>query len=237
MTINAPTAAADVVPPWIDDWLRGIPSRSLAELVPDPAAAGVFSADMIPAFLSIGNLASARVGALAEPVAAVFRRAHAHGVRRFVLLQDTHDPRTPEFEAWPPHAVRGTAESVTIPELRALPFADALTVIEKNSLNPAIGTGFDRWLDDHPELLTALVVGNCTDLCVYQLAMHLRLRANARNLDGVRVIVPADAVDTFDLPSDAAAATGAFAHHGDFFHKVFLYHLALNGVEVVRALT
>jgi len=237
VTITLPTAAADAVPPWIEGWLRGVPSRPLTELIPNPAAAGVFSADMIPAFLSVGNLASARVGALAGPVADLFRRAHAYGVRRFVLLQDTHDPRTPEFEAWPPHAVRGTEESTTIPELRALPFAADFTTIKKNSLNPAIGTGFDRWLDDHPELLTALVVGNCTDLCVYQLAMHLRLRANARNLDGVRVIVPADAVETFDLPSEAAAATGAFAHHGDFFHKVFLYHLALNGVEVVRTLT
>jgi hypothetical protein len=26
-------------------------------------------------------------------------------------------------------------------------------------------------------------------------------------------------------------------HPGDFFHRVFLYHLALNGVEVVRELT
>lgn len=224
-------------PPWIEAWLRGVEPRALAEVAADPASTAVFSADMIGGFVHEGALASARVGALAGPVADLFRRAHALGVRRFVLLQDTHHPDTPEFAAWPVHAVRGTEESATIPELRALPFADDLVVIEKNSLNPAIGTGFDRWLDENPDLRTAIVVGNCTDLCVYQLAMHLRLRANARNDAGLRVVVPADAVETFDLPSEASAGTGAFAHHGDFFHRVFLYHLALNGVEVVRSLT
>ena len=235
MSIAPPAHAA--APAWIDDWLRELPTRSLAELVPDPATAAVFSTDMIPAFLTTGNLASARVGTLAGPVVALFRRAHALGVRRFVLLQDSHDPRTPEFDAWPEHAVRGTPESTTIPELRALPFAADFAVIEKNSLNPAIETGLDAWLDAHPEILTALVVGDCTDLCVYQLAMHLRLRANARNLAGFRVVVPADAVETYDLSSAAAAETGAFAHPGDFFHAVFLYHMALNGIDVVRTLT
>jgi len=83
---------------------------------------------------------------------------------------------------------------------------------------------------------TAIVAGNCTDLCVYQLAMHLRLRANALNLPAVRLIVPAEAVDTYDVPEDASPHSGIKIHPGDFFHQVFLYHLALNGVDVIRAL-
>jgi len=112
-------------------------------------------------------------------------------------------------------------------------------VIEKNSLHPALGTPFDRWLEDHPEVRTTIVAGNCTDLCVYQPAMHLRLRANALNLAAVRVIVPAEAVDTYDVPEDAPPTSGIEIHPGDFFHQVILYHLyhlALNGVDVVRAL-
>jgi hypothetical protein len=81
------------------------------------------------------------------------------------------------------------------------------------------------------------VVGDCTDLCVYQLAMYLRLRHNARNVPGVSVIVPANAVDTYDLPAEAAEAVGAMPHPGDFFHQVFLYHMALNGIQVVWELT
>ena len=36
---------------------------------------------------------------------------------------------------------------------------------------------------------------------------------------------------------DSAAAGDALPHSGDFFHQVFLYHLALNGVEVVARLS
>jgi nicotinamidase-related amidase len=157
-------------------------------------------------------------------------------VRHFVLLQDTHDPGTPEFNAYPPHCVRGTGEAETIAALQSLSFSDDYTVIEKNSLNPAIATGFDAWLDDHPTLNTAIVVGDCTDLCTHQLAMHLRMRANANNLTGYRVIVPADCVDTYDLSPEAASESGAMPHPADFFHPVFLYHLALNGIEVVTSL-
>ena len=191
---------------------------------------------MVVGFCDRGNLASPRVDALTEPVVDLFQRAHALGVRHFVLTQDTHHPQTPEFEAWPVHCVRGTEEAETIPELRALPFTDRFTVFEKNSLHPGLETGFDAWLDAHPELRTAIVVGNCTDLCVYQLAMHLRVRHNARNVPGLSVIVPANAVDTYDLPAEAAEAVGAIHHPGDFFHQVFLYHMALNGIQVVREL-
>ena len=228
--------AATSAPPFIADWFDALEPRRMGEVIGDPATAGVFSADMIVGFCHEGNLASPRVGALVEPVADVFRRAHGLGVRHFVLLQDTHHPQTPEFEAWPVHCVRGTREAETVPELRALPFADLFSVIEKNSLHPGVETAFDAWLDAHPELRTAIVVGDCTDLCVYQLAMHLRMRHNAGNVAGVRVIVPANAVDTYHLPPEAAPA-GAMAHPGDFFHQVFLYHMALNGIEVVRELT
>ena len=235
--LTSPGQTTTTIPEFITSWYDRLQPRPLAEVIAEPTSAAIFSSDMVIGFCERGNLASARVGALAEPVADLFQRAQALGLRHFVLSQDTHHPQTPEFEAWPVHCVRGTEEAETIPELKALPFANLFTVVEKNSLHPGMETAFDAWLDAHPTLRTAIVVGNCTDLCVYQLAMHLRLRHNARNLPGVSVIVPADAVDTYDLPVENAAAIGAFPHPGDFFHQVFLYHMALNGIQVVRALT
>lgn len=223
------------IPPYIREWVAQVPTRELAQEI-DPATTAIFSADMINGFCHFGPLASARVNALIGPVVDLFTRAHALGVRHFVLVQDTHEPDAPEFAAWPPHCVRGTPEAETIPELAALPFAGLFTVVEKNSLHPGHETTFDAWLAAHPEIRTAIVVGDCTDLCVYTLAMHLRLVANARNVPDLRVIVPADAVDTYDLSPEAAAAIGAFPHPGEFFHQVFLYHMAMNGIEVVRAL-
>ncbi len=237
MTLISPISTATSIPEFVTTWYERLQPRSLTEVVGDPASAAIFSTDMTIGFCDRGNLASARVGALTGPVVDLFQRAHALGLRHFVLTQDTHHPETPEFEAWPVHCVRGTDEAETIPELKALPFANLFTVIEKNSLHPGLETEFDAWLDAHPALRTAIVVGNCTDLCVYQLAMHLRVRHNARNVPGVSVIVPADAVDTYDLNVETAAATGAFPHPGDFFHQIFLYHMALNGIQVVRELT
>jgi nicotinamidase-related amidase len=223
-------------PAYITEWFQQLQVQPLARAIDDPTAAAVFCANMVVGFCQRGNLASARIGALTPTVVDLSRRAYAYGIRHFVLVQDTHHPQTLEFRAFPPHCVRGTEETHTVAALRAFPFAAAFTVIEKNSFHPAFGTPFDRWLEAHPGVRTAVVVGNCTDFCVYQLAMHLRLRANAMNLAAVHVIVPADAVDTYDVPKESPASSGAKIHPGDFFHQVFLYHLMLNGVEVVRAL-
>lgn len=219
------------IPPFIRQWYDGLQTATLSGLAPHPALTAVFSADMINGFLCDGPLSSPRVDALAAPVVALVQSAWDHGVTEFVFLQDTHSRETPEFQAYPPHCVAGTDESLMIRELAELPFADHFTVIPKNSLNPAIATEFDAWLAQHPGLQTALVVGNCTDLCTYQLAMHLRLRANALDDRDLTVVVAANAVDTFDIPD---GATGS-AHPGDFFHQVFLYHMAQNGIRIVRS--
>ena len=233
----APDATQSGVPDWISDWFTALQPQPLIEVTAEPNSVGLFSADMIVGFCDHGNLASPRIDALTGPVVDLFTRAHGLGVREFVLVQDTHHPDTPEFDAWPVHCVAGTDESETIPELQELPFSDLFTVIPKNALGPGYGTTFDEWLDAHPAITTAIVVGDCTDLCTYNLAMHLRMRANALNIHGFDVIVPAIAVDTYDLPPAEARTTGAFAHPGDFFHQVFLYHMALNGIRVVRELT
>jgi len=222
-----------LTPDFIREWLAILRPMSLAEIAPTPETAVVFLEDVINGFFRFGPLSSPRVDALTQPVLDVVHAAHDHGVRQFVLLHDAHDPATPEFESYPPHCLAGSDESRMIPELAELPFADEITMIAKNSLNPAIETGFDTWWDANRDLTTAIVVGDCTDLCVYQLAMHLRLRANALNLAHFDVVVPANAVDTFDIPGDAAGS----AHPGDFFHDVFLYHMAQNGVRIVREIT
>lgn len=225
----------DYTPPFVRHWLETLMESNLDAVAPDPSTVAIFSADMINGFLHGGPLASDRVKALAGPVATLFQAAWDHGVRHFVLCQDTHDPDTPEFEAYPAHCIRDSPESETVPELVTLPFADAFTIVEKNSLSPSIATTFDTWLDTHRQVTTAIVVGDCTDLCTYQLAMHLRMRANALNIEGYSVIVPMNAVDTFDIPHTAAEATSN-AHPADFFHEVFLYHMAQNGIAVVTSI-
>jgi nicotinamidase-related amidase len=212
---------------WLANWYNTLEPFDLAAEIKDPSKASVFSADMVIGFCSQGSLASERIEGLVEPVVALFRLAYEHGIRNFVLVQDTHDKESPEFEAWPSHCLSGTPESETVPELKSLPFSNLYTIIPKNSLHPAIGTELEEWLQEHGTR-EMIVVGDCTDLCTYQLAMHLRMRANAYNIKNARVIVPANGVQTYDLQ-----AGEGMPHPGDFLHLLFLYHMALNGCMVV----
>lgn len=218
---------------YLDDWYAALPDADLATVVGDaPERVAVFSIDMINGFCVEGPLSGPRVGALIEPVAATLSRAYALGVRALVLTQDTHDPATPEFGAYPPHCIAGTPESRTVAPIAELPFAAALTTIPKNSLSSHLGTSLGAWMTAHPQIDTFVVIGNCTDLCVYSAAMHLRLEANALNLQR-RVIVPAAITNTFDTPVEVARNLGILAHAGDLHHVLFLHHMAQNGVEVV----
>ncbi|MFN8567337.1 MAG: hypothetical protein U0Z44_07425 [Kouleothrix sp.] len=156
-------------------------------------------------------------------------------MRHLALTQDTHDPAAPEFQAYPPHAAAAPREPGSRRATRAAVLRQA-AIFPKNSISSHLGTGLGAWLHDRPALDRFIVVGDCSDLCTYQAAMHLRLEANLMAL-ARRVIVPADVVETFDTPVSVARDLGIKAHDGDLHHVLFLHHMALNGVEVVAALT
>jgi len=216
-------------------WERDLPRIAWNDLREEAQQGRValFSVDMVNGFCHQGALSSPRVNNIIPAVAAAFEGAYAFGVRDFVLEQDCHTPDAVEFADFPPHCQVGTSEAETIPELANLSFANLYRIFPTNSLSAFFGTSLGTWLEAHPDLHTAVIVGNCTDLCVYQMAMHLKLHANAYN-QKMRVIVPENAVQTYDMPVETASAVGALPHDGDFLHLVFLYHMRLNGVEVVR---
>lgn len=219
----------------IEAWYDELRPASLDDLIGNaPEKVALFCVDVIVGFCLEGSLASPRVNSIVSPIAALFQAAYDRGVRNFVLPQDTHNPHAVEFAQYPPHCIAGTRESETVPALLGLPFADTYTIIPKNSISSA-GIGLGEWMSAHPEVETCIVVGDCTDLCTYQLAMHLRLYANENQLQR-RVVLPENCVDTFDVPVDVAIQIGAYAHSGDLYHYVFLYHMAHNGVEVVKEL-
>jgi nicotinamidase-related amidase len=222
---------------YLDEWYNALGALPLAELVAgEPERVALISIDVVNGFLKHGPLASERVGRIAAPVADLFRRAHSLGVRQFALTQDSHAPDAPEFAAFPPHCIRGTDESEAVDELKALPFFQQIAVVPKNSISSHAGTSLAGWVAERPEVDRFVVVGDCTDLCTYQAAMQLRVEANAAHLQR-RVIVPADAVETFDTPVSLARDLRIKAHDGELHHRLFLHHMALNGVEVVGRLS
>ena len=221
--------------PWLEIWLAERPDLALSEAADTPEEIAIISVDVIKGFCSVGPLASPRVAGIIDPIVHLFKSAWQYGVRNILLTQDSHEPDAVEFGAYPPHCIRGTEEAETVDEISALPFFDQITVMEKNSIDSGLNTGLDDWLAARPQVNTCIVVGDCTDLCTYQLAMHLRLDANERQIQR-RVIVPMNGVDTYDTPMSVAQDLGIFPHPGDLLHATFLYHMALNGIEIIKEL-
>ncbi len=222
---------------WVRDWESNLSTFDLEAEILDPSTAAVLSVDVINGFCYEGPLSSPRVAAIVPPIVGLFERARQLGVPHFILIQDTHEKDAVEFGSFAPHCTRGSAESEPVPEFKALPFFEQFTIMPKNSISSNLGTQLPAWLDDHPEVTTFIVVGDCTDLCTYQLAMYLRLRANAEQRAADRVIVPVDGVDTYHLPVAVAEELDIFPHHADLLHLIFLYSMGLNGVEVVAEVT
>ncbi len=223
---------------YLENWMESLAPMTLESLLAEaggPQHVGLFSVDVINGFCHEGPLYSPRVQRIVRPIVQLFTAAHAAGVEHFVLTQDTHDPNAAEFASYPPHRIRDTSESQTVPELAVLPFAAQFTVLPKNSIHSAIGTGLDAWLAAHPQVTHRIVVGDCTDLCTYHLALHLQFSANAANKIAP-VYVPADCVDTYDVPVETARELGIPPHPADLFHPLFLYSMRLNGVHVLRTL-
>jgi nicotinamidase-related amidase len=218
---------------YLDGWMVNLPDMNLSQAIPEPGHTAIVTVDVTRGFCYEGPLSSPRVATIVAPIVTLYQKAWQRGLRHILLTQDTHEPEAVEFAQWPPHCVRDTAEAQTVDEIRSLPFFNEIRLFEKNSISSDVNSGLSAWVAAHPEVDTFIVTGDCTDLCTYQLAMYLRLDANDRQLKR-RVIVPANTVQTYDLPLDVAGQIGAMPHPGDLIHAMFLWHMQLNGVEIVR---
>src|SRR5215216_6507132 len=105
---------------YLEEWYAELSQLPLSTVLgSEPDRFALIAIDVINGFCKHGPLASDRVGRIVRPVADLFQRAYDLGVRNFVLTQDAHDPSAPEFAAYPPHCLRGSAESETVDELKA----------------------------------------------------------------------------------------------------------------------
>lgn len=224
---------------FLKEWESGLPSLALTSVLADaggPDNVAIVCTDLTEAFVGKGRLASPRVATIVPPIVELFKLAHSLGVEDFVLTQDAHPADSLQFRAYGPHSIPGSGEEETTSLLMTLPFSDLFLVIPKQNLSPGIDTGFPDWLSEHEWIRRFIVVGDCTDLCVYQVAMYLRLRANKFKID-YEVIVPEDCVDTFETEYNAARELNVMPHDADLLHPLFLYHMALNGIRVVSSVT
>ena len=209
----------------LNAWQNGLKALKFSEIFKDGSEKVVFiSVDMINGFCSEGALASKRVGELSKGIADTFKLARdKFDLKNFILIQDAHSQNASEFESFPAHAIKGDTQAQAVDELRNLDFFSEMKTFYKNSLSIAYSQEFNKFISKFDSFI---IMGNCTDMCVYQLVSHLRLSAN--ECDQKReIIVPANLVQTYD----------AVGHSGDFYQNVFLHHMqmALNA-RVVKEL-
>jgi nicotinamidase-related amidase len=136
-----------------------------------------------------------------------------------LAFADHHTNASPEFEAYPVHCMIGTHEGEIVDELKEI---GGYTLIPKNSTNGFLEPEFQNWLKENEHIDTFIVTGDCTDICIQQFVITLKTWFNMQNKKS-RVIVPVNAVDTYDFD----------LHDGDLVHVMALYNMMINGIEVV----
>ncbi len=206
----------------LETWLSNLKPLQLKTL--EPSETALLSVDLIEGFCRVGALASPRVEAIIPRVVDLIQNAETHGITAIAFIQDAHPENAEEFGAYPPHCIKGTLEARAASELEALPNWKAYAHFEKNSISSLESTKLVAWLEQRPQLKNIICVGDVTDLCLYSLAIGVKLRSLAQGL-GQRIIVPENCVQTWDSPD----------HPGDLYHAMFLFQLGRNGVEIVSS--
>lgn len=193
------------------------PAESLsAEDLNNPC---VFVVDMINGFTREGALADPAIAACASPIRNLLEKTQA----KSLFITDCHEQGAAEFNSFPEHCLKGSAESQVMDELSGF----VGEVLEKNCISAAAVPGFTDWLDALGENRDLVVTGCCTDLCVLQLALPLVSYINQMGKSGMRVIIPEDCVDTYHIDG---------VHDAKFWNETALDLMKANGVLVVGSI-
>lgn len=177
--------------------------------------------DMVNGFAREGALKSDRVEALIPEIERLSRMCDSLGVRKLAFV-DCHTEASQEFGAYPPHCMKGTSETELVEELKQI---GGYIIIPKNSTNGFLEPEFQEWLKKNDNVHNFIIVGDCTDICVEQFSVSLKAFFNIKDMAS-RVVVPVNAVDTYDLG----------LHNADLMNLLALFMMMGNGVELVSGI-
>ncbi|MCS7051010.1 MAG: cysteine hydrolase, partial [Thermomicrobium sp.] len=131
------------------------------------------------------KLGNERVRTVVEPIRALVASARQARVP-VVYIGDAHLGCDPEIAIWGPHAMKGSKEAETIPELAPQP---GDFVLEKRTYSAFYETGLDLLLRSLG-VDTIVITGLHTNIC----CRHTAADAFTR---GYRIVVPEDCVNAF----------------------------------------
>lgn len=176
--------------------------------------------DMVKGFVDFGPMSSP---AIKRIVPNCIREINAYRDKGYAIgfICDSHPENAIEFNRFPVHCVENTAEAEITDDLKyAEAFADI--VFRKNATSAMFAKGFIKALEEMTDLEEVEIIGCCTDICVMNLAIILKCYFDEMNRN-IRVIIPKDAVDTYDSPT----------HNREEWNEMAFRFLVQAGIEII----
>jgi len=200
------------------DEINGLKPLGISELPTKNTALVIV--DIINGFIREGALSSPVIADIIPSVKRLMEYFKANYMP-ILALADCHKPGCAEFADFPAHCLDKTAESEIVDELKE---TGGYFLMKKNSTNGFHEMEFVRGITQNPQLTRFIITGDCTDICVLQLALSLKTWFNAQNRSS-DIIIPLDCVETFDAPG----------HSGSFMNIAAYKIMAVSGIRFVSS--
>lgn len=196
--------------------INSVPSLKLSEI--DVSKTFHICVDMVNGFVKFGSMSSSEVLAINEDIANFSKKCKEFGIKNFALC-DSHPENCIEFLTYPVHCLRNTDESKLTDEINT---AADFRIFPKLSVNGWLEEDFQKEIINS-DADTFIITGDCTDMCVMQLALSLKSGLNRINQKN-RIIIPSDLVATCTLPE----------HEPELAEIMALYIMKTNGIEIIK---
>lgn len=176
----------------------------------------LFIIDMNNGFAKCGALYSPRIENLINPISS-FTKNLSSTIKEIIAFTDSHTKESIELLSYPSHCLFDNIESDVVEELKNI---DNIRILPKNSTN-----GFFALKEiSFNDVDNIIIVGDCTDICIYQFAITLKSYFNQNNMNK-NILVPMNLVDTYDIPN---------THPAELLNIVFFNSMIQNGINVVK---
>ncbi len=177
--------------------------------------------DMVKGFREEGNMAIKDIPYIDEEIKNLVDLFLSQG-EDVISIMEGHTKDSVEFISFPEHCILGTNEADLIEPLKQ--YEKDMLCIRKNSTSGFATEELQRYLKDNMKTLKEIVfAGVCSDICVLNTVVPTKMYLNQNNIS-CDVIVPENAIETFDAPG----------HSRDEYNSIAKKILRLNGVKVPR---
>lgn len=199
--------------------LSGLEPVKINEL--DKNSTALVIIDVVNGFIREGNMKSERLEDIVPPVVNMMESFRENSMP-VIAFADSHNEKSYELKSFPVHCLENTSECEIIDEIKNI---GGYTLIKKNSVNGFFAPDFQKFLAENSNIRTFVVCGDCTDICVMNFCLTLKAYFDQNN-EPVEIIVPIDAVETYDDNS---------THNGDLMNIFALEIMGTSGIKIVNS--